>query len=216
MASEIQLYNQDCLEAMKKMKTGYFDLAIVDPPYGIGKVWSKSRNDLFYRHKSTYNNTKDEMPSRQYFKELRRISDKQVIWGWNYFTKFLPPTNNIIVWDKLRSFQDTNMSECEFAWTNFSSAARIARFEWNGFLKGNENGIRKIHPFQKPVGLYGWILKNYAKPGAKILDTHLGSGSIGIACYDLDFDLTGYEIDKDYYDAAIKRLDNHKRQLKFI
>lgn len=213
MPSEIKLYNQDCMEAMKNMPDKSFDLAIVDPPYGIGRTWSKSRNDRFYRHKSTYTNTKDQMPSKEYFKHLKRVSNHQVVWGWNYFTELLAPSNNIIVWDKLRSFLDTNMSECEFAWTSFSSAARIARFEWNGFLKGREKGLQKIHPFQKPVDLYSWILKNYSSCGATILDTHLGSGSIAIACYDMGFSLTGYEIDKDYYDAAVKRLDNHKKQL---
>lgn len=216
MASKIHLFNEDCMIAMSRMKDKQFDLAIVDPPYGIGKTWSKSRKYKFYRHTSSYDNSKDSMPSEKYFKELMRVSHKQVIWGWNYFTDLLPPSNNIIVWDKMRSFLDTNMSECEFAWTNFSSTARIARFEWNGFMKGNESGIKKIHPYQKPVGLYRWILNNYASFGNTILDTHSGSGSSAIACYDSNLEFTGYEIDVEYFNSSIIRIENHKKQLTFI
>lgn len=215
MSSDIKIFNSDCLEAMKEMPDKAFDLAIVDPPYGIGKTWSKSRNDRFFKNGSLHSYKNEKIPSKFYFKEISRVSKNQIVWGGNYFTKFLPPTNSWIVWDKVRDADTSAMSEGEMAWTSFKSVLRVKRFQWDGCFKCEPGD--KIHPHQKPVSLYKWLLRKYAPPpGAKILDTHLGSGSIAIACYDMGFDLTGYEIDKDYYDATQKRIENHKRQMTFI
>ena len=146
-------------------------------------------------------NTKwDNAPDESYFAELKRVSSNQIIWGGNYFP--LPPTRGVIAWDKVQPWP--NFSAWEMAWTSFNCVARI--FKYDNRTKG------KIHPTQKPVALYKWLLSNYAKPGDKILDTHLGSGSIAIACHDLGFDLTGYELDTDYYSAAWHRLEQHQRQ----
>ena len=208
--SDIKLYNQDCMEAMKEMADNKFDLAIVDPPYGIGDTWSKSRRDRFYKKGKLHQYKNDSIPDQGYFTELLRVSRNQIIWGGNYFTLQLAPTNGWIIWDKKINAETQFMSEAELAWTSFKKVTRIAEFVWNGAVKCER--VDKIHPHQKPIALYKWVLKNYAKPGDTILDTHLGSGSIAIACHDMGFDLTGYEIDQDYYEAAMKRLENHQRQ----
>lgn len=145
----------------------------------------------------------NEIPKQEYFDELMRISKNQIIWGGNYFP--LPPTKHVIFWDKLTPI-GMSFSDGELAWTSFDMVIRKYTFR-------NITGD-KIHPTEKPIQLYKWLLKNYAKEGDKILDTHLGSGSIAIACWDMGFDLTGYEIDKEYYDNAVKRLENHKAQLQ--
>jgi len=211
MRANIQLFNMDCMVAMKEMKDKQFDLAIVDPPYGIN-----ISEDLYKRGKSCKKNGYREWgnkdwdkfkPNEEYFKELFRISRNQIIWGGNYFK--LPPSRCWIVWDKgQRNF---SFADGEMAWTSFDKSMRIYEFSRGKLLQQN-----KIHPTEKPYDLYRWILKNYAKPGDKILDTHLGSGSIAIACWDMGFDLTGYEIDKDYFDAAVNRLENHKRQMQLF
>lgn len=217
MSSEIKLYNQDCLEAMKQMPDKAFDLAIVDPPYGDSVVSGGYMNNAAtgVAKVKQYNKAvwKQQAPTQEYFKEINRVSKNQVIWGANHYG-MMQPSSCWIVWDK----QNTGYyADCELAWTSFKTAVRKFTFMWNGMLQGNmKDKEHRIHPTQKPVALYRWIITNYAKEGNKILDTHLGSGSIAIACYDMGFDLTGYEIDKDYYDAAVKRLDNHKRQLTFI
>lgn len=210
MPSNIQLFNEDCLPAMKEMPDKTFDLAIVDPPYGIGDTWSKSRRDRFFKNGRLHQYKNEKIPCREYFKQLFRVSKEQIIWGGNYYTKYLLPTNAWVIWDKDRDADITYMSEGEMAWTSFKKVLRIKTFLWDGSLKCEK--VIKIHPHQKPIALYRWLLKNYAKPGDKILDTHLGSGSIAIACWDMGFDLTGYEIDADYYKAAVKRLENHKKQ----
>lgn len=209
MRSRIKIFNKDCMEGMKETPDKKYDLAIVDPPYGIGQVWSKSRKDRFYKNSNEYTN-KDK-PKREYFDELMRVSKNQIIWGWNYFCHLLPESNNIIVWDKERDFLITKMSEAELAWTSFSNPCRIVKLEWNGFMRC-EKISKKIHPFQKPVLLYKWLLLNYAKDGDKILDTHIGSGSIALACWDLKFDLIGYEINKEFFKSATTRLTNHMKQ----
>lgn len=207
MASNIQLFNMDCMEAMKEMPDKAFDLAIVDPPYGIDAgnmtMGRGSRNDT---GKNKAKDWDSMAPAREYFEELFRVSKQQVIWGGNYFP--LPPSRCFLIWDKLD--YNSDFASAELAWTSFNAVVKTFQHARN---KGN---ITKIHPTQKPVDLYSWILNRYAPPQAKILDTHLGSGSIAIACYDMGFDLTGYEIDKDYYEAACKRLEQHKRQLTFI
>ena len=181
MKSTINLYNADCLPAMRKMADNQYDLAIVDPPYGIVNTWSKSRRDRFYKIGDKYTYKNDEIPNEEYFKQLSRISKNQIIWGGNYYTKFLRPTNSWIIWDKGRNADKTFMSEAELAWTSFQKVMRIIRIQWDGGKKGKETGLKKIHPFQKPIMLYKYCLNNYAKEGDKILDTHFGSLSIGIA-----------------------------------
>ena len=212
----INLRCMDCMDLMAEYEDNHFDLAIVDPPYGIGQTWSKSRRDRFFRNKeTTYTNGPEQKPTKEYFESLFRVSKNQIIWGWNYYSHLLPEGNNIIIWEKDRSFETTFMSEAELAWHSFSQPVRICKVVWDGARKGNETGIKKIHPFQKPIGLYQWLFHNYAKEGDKILDTHLGSGSIAIACHYMGFDLTGCEIDQDYFDAATVRIDRETAQQEF-
>jgi len=202
----MKIYNQDCLESMKQMKDNQFDLAIVDPPYGINITKNKRLNN---------NSKKDwdkEIPTPEYFKELFRVSKNQIIWGGNYFIEYLKNTRCYLNWDKL-NHSDT-YADCEMAWTSFDKNAKIFKYMWDGNRYGFIGAIQGVgkksirtHPTQKPVALYEWLLMNYAKEGDTILDTHLGSGSIAIACHNLGYDLTGYEIDKDYYEAATKRIE---------
>ena len=208
----IELHNIDCMEAMKEMPDQAFDLAIVDPPYGIGasrSIGKEARQTLSYAliTDKRWDNLRADKP---YFDELFRVSKNQIIWGANYFTDKLPPRMGWICWYKTSSCKGRTFSEMELAFTSFEVAAR--HFEYSPFQK---NGSR-IHPTQKPVKLYEWLLKNYAKEGDKIIDTHLGSGSIAIACYNMGYSLTGYEIDVEYYEAAKNRLEEHKRQEKMV
>ena len=184
--------------AMAKMKDKEFDLAIVDPPYGIGI----SNNP--FRQAHTKSNWDNAIPTKEYFNQLMRVSKEQIIWGGNYFG--LPASQGFTIWDKVQP-EDFSSSMCEFAWMSIQSPAKIYRKHVVTAEK------IKIHPTQKPRELYRWLLKNYAKPNDKILDTHGGSCSIAIACWDMGYDATIYEIDKDYFDAAVKRLENHKKQL---
>jgi len=151
----------------------------------------------------------DVAPSPAYFDELARVSKNQIIWGGNYFN--LPATRCFLVWRKLTISESFTMAMCEYAWTSFNDNAK-----WIEIAPQGTAGKVRFHPTQKPVKLYAWVLNNYAKPGFKILDTHLGSGSIAIACHDMGYDLTGYEIDKDYYNAAVKRLENHQKQDQMV
>ena len=237
--AKIELFNEDCMEGMKRYPDKYFELAIVDPPYGIGenKGQHKSRNTnridrrngkpIVINHQGyAVKDWDDKTPDKTYFNELCRLSKNQIIFGGNYFTNYLSPSPCWIVWDKVNG--DSDFADCELAWTSFKTAVRKIEFMWCGFIQGRsiEDGRTnqgnkalcelRVHPTQKPVKLYEWLLKNYAKEGDKILDTHLGSGSIAIACYNLDFDLTGFEIDKDYYEGAVKRLEEHKRQIRLF
>jgi len=211
--ANIQLHNQDCMLAMKDMEDNAFELAIVDPPYGIGEdggkhIEWKSRPNSIGKEPKYESKKWDVRPTKEYFKELKRISVNQIIWGGNYFTDYLEPTGRWIVWDKMIEIK--MFTGCELAWTSFGGNI-IRRFKIHPFahLRGGKD---KKHPTQKPVQLYKWLLQNYAKEGDKILDTHLGSGSIALACYDLCYDLTGYEIDKEYYDNACMRLERHQAQ----
>ena len=208
----ITIHNMDCMEAMREMKDNEFELAIVDPPYGIniaksGKVGGgelakvKDYGAKIWDIKS---------PSNEYFNELMRVSENQIIWGANHFLGLKSPC--WIVWDKDNNSND--FADCELAYTSFKSAVRRYKYRWNGMLQENmKHKEHRIHPTQKPVALYKWLLQNYAKPGDRILDTHLGSGSIAIACLELGFDLVGYEIDKDYYDAAMERIQTKQEAL---
>jgi len=198
----IDLKNMDCLEAMRQMTDNQFDLAIVDPPYGLGKSVVNS-GGRFKRYENKNGNWDLEIPSKEYFEELFRVSRNQIIWGGNYFP--LPPHKCFIVWDKKQP-QGVSFAMAELAWVSFDKVAKIFRHR----TQGQE---QRFHPTQKPVKLYEWILDNYAKEGDKILDTHLGSGSIALACHNRGFDLAGFEIDKEYFDNAVERLRVHQSQL---
>jgi len=203
------------MEAMKDMSDNQFDLAIVDPPYG--KKPSRNKNGLGVARRNFESGCDnwDIKPNKKYFKELFRISTNQIIWGGNYFIENLYSSNSFIVWDKKRI--GNIYANCEMAWTSFNSVAKIYKFQWHGMLQEDmKNKEVRIHPTQKPVKLYEWLLINYATEGDKILDTHLGSGSIAIACHNLRYDFTGYEIDKDYFEAAKKRIEQHTSQLRLL
>lgn len=208
MISEVR--NQDCMEGMKEFPDKYFDLAIVDPPYGIGVNHNMGR-----RKGDKPSNFKPavwdkEPPPIEYFNELIRVSKNQIVWGANHFISRMPFDSSCwLMWDKGFS-EDVSFAQFEMAWTSFDGVCK----------KYDKPSIQqdRIHPTQKPVQLYRWILKNYAGSsiGTKILDTHLGSGSSRIAAYDMGFDFYGFEIDKDYYEAQEKRFKQHKAQLKIF
>lgn len=199
----ISLYNIDCIEFMKSCQDNQFDLAIVDPPYGID-INSSGRLGHYGGKGKNWDN---QIPQQKYFDELKRISKNQIIWGGNYFN--LPPTRCFLIWDKEQP-ENVSFASCEMAWTSFNKSAKT-------FYKRPQNlDIKRIHPTQKPIALYKWLLGNYANEGDKILDTHLGSGSIAIACHDLKFELTGCELDEDYYNAAIKRIKQHTDQIQLF
>jgi len=207
----MQITNEDNMALMARYPDKYFDLAIVDPPYGIDLAnmnmgagnsprWSKLEN-----RKWKPKNWDKETPKAEYFAELFRVSVNQIIWGGNYFN--LPISQYFAIWDKGEGLYGRSFAECEYAWVS-SGGTRIKKI--------SPVQKERFHPTQKPVKLYKWLLTNYAKQGDKILDTHLGSGSIAIACHDLGFDLIACELDTDYYKAAMKRIEEHKLQLKLI
>ena len=197
-----KLYHMDCMEAMKQIPDKYFELAIVDPPYGIGNFVQITGN--VRGEKVTWN---DQIPSQEYFNELKRVSKEQIIWGANYYNCF-NDKGGAIVWYK-QVPPESNLSECEIA--SYSRLKRVGyiHLKWQNINRCEET----IHPCQKPVALYEWLLNNYAKQGDKILDTHVGSASSLIACYNLGFDYMGFELDEDYYNAATRRLEARKNQL---
>jgi len=206
----ITLHNMDNMEFMRTVPDKYFDLAICDPPYGIGQDWKKRNKGAGYKD-TTYKN--DSIPDVVYFEEVKRVSKNYIFWGWNYYTEILGPTNYLICWDKQSAENESfYYSQFELASTSIRIPANMVSIPWDGYRMGKETGKKKIHPHQKPIGLYKWLLKNYAKEGDKILDTHLGSGSIAIACHDYKFELVGTEIDSDYFNAAVKRLKQHVAQ----
>jgi site-specific DNA-methyltransferase (adenine-specific) len=201
--------NEDNMELMARYPDNYFDLAIVDPPYGIGAsemTMGSGKNKKYKKGK----NWDNETPNKDYFIELTRVSKNQIIWGGNYFQ--LPLTKSWILWDK-GIYWDCDFADGEMAWTSFERVLRIAKIRYKGFLGADKE---RIHPTQKPVALYKWLLDKYAKPNDKILDTHLGSGSIAIACHDYGFDLTACELDKEYFDKAMTRINNHVAQQKLF
>lgn len=231
------LYNMDCMEGMKLFPDNHFQLAIVDPPYGINAPnmsmgSNKSRKGDGYPGVSVAEKLRKgrlnagagklknralnkmpiawdyEKPSPEYFKELFRVSQNQIIWGGNYFD--LPPTRGIVCWDKCQPWE--NFSQWEMAWTSFDRPAALYRLS----NTGGANAEKKIHPTQKPVKLYEWLLAKYAVRGDKILDTHVGSASSLIACHNYGFEYIGFEIDKQYYTDADKRLSKAKAQLSLI
>lgn len=191
----------------------YFDLAIVDPPYGIGEDGLKNHSRGKLAKPTLYQpkNWDRTVPDEKYFSELFRVSKEQIIWGANHFLAKTSPC--WIVWDKRNG--DNDFADCELAWTSFKSAVRKFEFRWAGMLQENmKNKEERIHPTQKPIALYKWLLTKYAKPNDKILDTHVGSASSLIACEDLGFDYVGYELDADYYKSACKRIEQFRSQLK--
>jgi len=202
----MNITNEDNMELMARYEDNYFDLAIVDPPYGIdaGKMTMGSGKHEFVKGKDW----DSEVPDDEYFKELFRVSKEQIIWGGNYFK--LPLNNNWIIWDKRNP--NLSFSEAELAWCSINKNVRI--FQRLSTLPDYDG--KKKHPTQKSIKLYEWLLMKYAKEGDKILDTHLGSGSIAIACHNLGFELTACELDKDYYDAAMKRIEQHKSQIRLF
>ena len=205
MENNIKLYNMDCMEYMVSCKDNEFDLAIVDPPYGINVNMNMGvRKGEKRKHKQKQ--WDKETPDSDYFKELFRVSKNQIIWGGNYFE--LPLIKYWIIWDKLITGK-VDFAEGEMAWSSLNTNLKIFKHS----IQNNYINEPRIHPTQKPKKLYEWLLKNYAETGNKILDTHLGSGSSAIAAYNYKFDFVGLEIDKEYFDAAVNRLNNHKAQL---
>ena len=220
-------YNMDCMEGMKGISDKYFDLAIVDPPYFSGP----ERRGFYGRKispigvKRTYNiPTHWEIPSHEYFKELFRVSKNQIVWGCNYFNFPFGPGR--IVWDKCNG--NSSFSDAEIAYCSLHDSVRLYRYMWNGMMQGKsiyEGNVqqgnkalneKRIHPTQKPIALYKWLLTKYAKQGDKILDTHVGSASSLIACEDMGYEYLGFEIDENYYNAARKRLEDYTLQTRIL
>ena len=199
----MKITNECNMELMSRYKDNYFDLAIVDPPYGIN-INSSGRLGHYGGKKKNWDN---DVPNDDYFRELFRVSKNQIIWGGNYFN--LPPTRCFLIWDKQQP-ENVSFASCEYAHTSFDKSAKTF------YLRPQNADNIRIHPTQKPVKLYEWLLMNYAKEGDKILDTHLGSGSIAIACHNLGYDLTACELDKDYYLSAMKRINQHQAQLRIL
>ena len=213
-----RFFNDDCMRIMSAMPDKWADLAIVDPPYfkGVGKIGyfgERISNTNVVRGNYSIPTWNDNIPNQYYLNELCRVSKNQIIWGINYYNFF--HCVGRIIWDKMND--SSSFSKCEIASCTLHDSVQIYRFMWNGMLQGDmANKEKRIHPTQKPVALYEWLLTKYAKKGDKILDTHGGSMSIAIACHNLGFDLTACELDKDYYDAATKRINFHVAQKRLF
>lgn len=205
----IILHHGDCMDILRELPDNAYDLAIVDPPYSNGNGKCKRTGGTWAAKYGTAIKGWDIAPSNEYFQTLFRVSRNQIIWGGNYFS--LPPTRCFLVWRKTNIAADFTMSMAEYAWTSFDSNSKVYECVSNG----TPNNPR-IHPTQKPIALYAWLLNNYAKPGDKILDTHLGSGSSAIAAHELNFEFLGIEIDEHYYNAAKHRLAERQKQLKLF
>ena len=205
----IKITNEDNMALMARYPDDHFDLAIVDPPYGIGanKMTLGNGKKRIFRGSLDWDN---EIPKKEYFEELFRVSKNQIIWGANYMTQYLPQSMGWVFWDKGTGLND--FSDGELAFTSFNKALRKYKVSWVG--ANAKNGLGRIHPTEKPTKLYKWLLQNYAKEGDLILDTHLGSGSIAIACHQMGFDLVGCELDEDYYKAAHKRFKQQTAQMR--
>ena len=214
----IKMLNMDCMEYMRTLPDKYFDLAIVDPPYGInaantfGGEERKSGNGAANKTAFEKKDWDLNVPDKSYFDELMRVSKNQIIWGANYMSNFLPPSMGWIVWDKDNG--TTKFSDAELAFSSFDRALRIWKYTWNGMIQGDmKNKEVRFHPTQKPVKLYQWLLQNYAKPEFKVLDTHLGSGSSAIAAHYFGVaEFVGTELDADYYKACCERFENATAQ----
>lgn len=212
-------YNMDCMEGMKQFPDKYFDLAVVDVPYGIGECGDKNYTRGKIAKAKDYKAFagKDlQAPDEEYFKELFRVSKNQIIWGANHFISKIPIDSHCwIVWDKDNGEND--FADCELAWTSFDTAVRRLKYRWSGMLQENmkEKEFR-IHPTQKPVALYEWLLSRYARPGDIILDTHVGSASSLIACHNANHKFVGFELDKHYYELSKKRLESEMAQMRIM
>jgi site-specific DNA-methyltransferase (adenine-specific) len=218
-SGKIHLYNGDCMDLLRQTPDKYYDLAIIDPPYGIGEDGSNNHSRgkfAISKNYKSYSGGDKDSPPKEYFDELIRVSNNQIIWGANHFISKIPFDSSCwIVWDKDNG--KTDFADCELAYTSFDSAVRKFKWRWQGMLQENmKNKQIRIHPNEKPIQLYKWMLQNYAKEGDTILDTHFGSLSIGIACHDMGFELTAIELDEDYYEAGKNRLINHQRQLNLF
>jgi site-specific DNA-methyltransferase (adenine-specific) len=205
LTDKITITNEDNMELMARYPDNYFDLAIVDPPYGLGKAVVNS-GGRFKKYENKNGNWDMNTPDEEYFKELFRVSKNQIIWGGNYFN--LPPNKCFLIWDKGQP-EGISFAMAEYAWLSFDKVAQI-------FKKRTQGQEERFHPTQKPVYLYAYCLEKFAQQGDKILDTHLGSGSIAIACHDYGFDLTACELDAEYYEKAIQRIKNHTNQQKLF
>lgn len=222
MNNRITVTNEDNMELMARYPDKYFDLAIVDPPYGSDNIRGGyikgvgSKKSLAKQKKYSKELWEQSAPSIEYFNELFRVSKNQIIFGANHFISRMPyDSSSWIVWDKDNG--EVSFADVELAWTSFPKAARLFKYRWNGMLQGDmRNKEIRIHPTQKPVTLYKLILTKYAAPGDKILDTHYGSGSIGIACHDLGFELTACEKVLKYYNDSMDRLRVHQKQLQLF
>lgn len=223
-----KLYNMDCMDGMKQIPDKYFELAIVDPPYFKGpnkrRFYGRTINKLKIKRRNYEVIENWNVPEEEYFKELLRVSKNQIVWGSNYFDYYLGP--GLIVWDKVNG--ESSFSDCEIAYCSMHNKTKMFRYMWNGMMQGksiseghiqqgdkSKNEIR-IHPTQKPVNLYKWTLMNYAKPGDKILDTHAGSASSLVACYEMGFDFLGFELDKNMYELASNRLEEVMNQINMF
>lgn len=206
-----EVYLEDCVKALKRYADNHFDLAIVDPPYGLGIDGQKGdvKKGVQIRKAHSFKGWDNAIPTAEYFTELKRVSKNQIIWGGNYFTEFLQPTKAWIFWYKGQ--QDLTMSDGEMAWTSMNKVTRMVNIHRTHIWQE-----KPMHPTQKPVKLYEWILANYAKPNDLILDTHLGSGSSRIAAYKGGFNFVGFEIDQEYYEKQEKRFNDFKSQLRLF
>ena len=202
-------FNMDCIEFMQTLPDKFYDLAIVDPPYGIGVNMNAGRKKDTRSKKRLIKKWDNETPNLNYWHQLFRVSKNQIVCGANYFTEYLPTSMGWVFWDKWVA-EKCSFSDGELIWTSFNQSLKKAIIPWSGFI-GSEG--EKFHPTTKPIKLYEWLLMNYAKEGDKILDTHGGSQSSRIACYNLGFELDIIELDKDYFEAGNKRFDQHKKQL---
>jgi len=214
------VYNEDCVEGLKRFSDNHFDLAIVDPPYGLNisalsnygesggtdKRWNTNKKD-FYKPKEWDKN----IPTAEYFEQLKRVSKNQIVWGWNYYVSYFNDCPSYIVWNKEAS---GNYSDCEMAWCSIKGTNKIFKWLWNGFRK--QQPEERIHPTQKPVALYDWILEQFGSDANLILDTHVGSGSSRIATAKVGKQYVGFEIDKDYYEAQEKRFKDFVSQLRMF
>lgn len=217
----IELLHSDCLDYMRNCTVNQFDLAIVDPPYGIGihkMSFTQSRKAGLAKRRdySSVGDWDKAIPTEEYWSQLMRVSKNQIIWGGNYFP--LPSVRGWVFWDKrVEDKYSNDFADGEMAWTSFDKPLRCFRWLWNGMLQQNmKNKQLRIHPTEKPKALYEWLLMTYAKKGDKILDTHLGSGSIALACWNLKYDLVGMDIDKTCVEKAAKRLMEYQKQLKLF
>jgi len=212
----IELLNVDCIEYMKTVPDKHFDLAIVDPPYGLD--WTGTgfkKKNIQERNLVKVQEWEASPPDESYFNELKRVSKDQIIWGGNYFLDYLGFCKVPLIWDK--GTGDNTFADGELGWTSFKTGTlRIFRHQWCGAFKDSERGIKAQHPTQKPIALYRWCLHRFAKEGMKILDTHGGSMSSAIACHGMGFDMVLCEIDKQYYDAGVKRYNDAIKQLKLL